>query len=88
MIRETLAVAALLLLAASPVVQAAESYPNRPIRFIVPFAPGGPSDILSRLMGAKLNESLGQQSSSTTAAAWAACSASRSARSRRPTATP
>jgi tripartite-type tricarboxylate transporter receptor subunit TctC len=35
-------------------------YPNRPIRFIVPFAPGGPSDILSRMVGQKLGESMGQ----------------------------
>lgn len=42
-------------------VQAAEAkYPNRPIRFVVPFAPGGPSDILSRMMGQKLSESMGQ----------------------------
>ena len=39
---------------------AAADYPNRPIRFIAPFAAGGPSDILSRLLGAKLTESWGQ----------------------------
>ena len=60
MVRETLAVAALLLLVASPVVQAADSSPNRPVRFIVPFAPGGPSDILSRMVGQRLSEQTGQ----------------------------
>ena len=39
---------------------AAADYPNRPIRFIAPFVAGGPSDILSRLLGAKLTESWGQ----------------------------
>ncbi len=44
-----------------PGTHAAEAnYPNRSIRFIVPFAPGGPSDVLSRLVGQKLAESLGQ----------------------------
>ena len=44
------------------VAQAAEAhYPNRPIRFIAPFVPGGPSDILARLLSQKLNESMGQQ---------------------------
>jgi tripartite-type tricarboxylate transporter receptor subunit TctC len=39
---------------------AAGEYPNRPIRFIAPFVAGGPSDILSRLLGQKLTESWGQ----------------------------
>jgi tripartite-type tricarboxylate transporter receptor subunit TctC len=40
---------------------AVSSYPGRPIRFIAPFVPGGPSDTLSRLLGQKLTESWGQQ---------------------------
>jgi len=40
---------------------AAEAYPDRPIRVIVPFPPGGSNDILSRYMGVKLSERMGQQ---------------------------
>ncbi len=40
---------------------AAESYPQRPIRLIIPFASGGAADIIGRILGAKLGEALGQQ---------------------------
>ena len=36
-------------------------YPTKPIRLIIPFVPGGPSDFLSRLVGAKVAENMGQQ---------------------------
>ena len=39
----------------------AQAYPNRPIRLIVPFAAGGGSDFVGRLIGQKLTEQLGQQ---------------------------
>ena len=39
----------------------AQTYPAKPIRVIVPYPPGGTSDILTRLIGAKLTESWGQQ---------------------------
>jgi tripartite-type tricarboxylate transporter receptor subunit TctC len=43
-------------------VQAAQgTYPDKPIRLVIPFVPGGPSDFLSRLIGGKLSENLGQQ---------------------------
>jgi len=38
-----------------------QSYPSRAITLIVPFAPGGPADVLGRLIGQKLGEDLGQQ---------------------------
>jgi len=57
-----LLVASILSCNASAVAAAAavSDYPTRPVRFIVPFVPGGPSDTLSRLLGQKLTESWGQ----------------------------
>lgn len=55
----TLAVLAGAVLAAVPAAQAAD-YPTKTVRMVIAFTPGGPSDILSRLVGGKLAERMGQ----------------------------
>jgi tripartite-type tricarboxylate transporter receptor subunit TctC len=49
-----------MLLAALAFEAPAQNYPTKPIRFVIAFSPGGPSDILTRLVGNKLSQRLGQ----------------------------
>jgi tripartite-type tricarboxylate transporter receptor subunit TctC len=61
MTRAAVVLAGLFLVLSTSGAAAAEAYPNKHIRLIIPFVPGGPSDFLSRLVGGKLGESIGQQ---------------------------
>ena len=49
-----------LLLAVAPVLTIAQPYPNRPLKLVVPYPPGGGNDTLARLFGQKLAERFGQ----------------------------
>jgi tripartite-type tricarboxylate transporter receptor subunit TctC len=52
--------AAAVLAAHAPGASAQAKYPNRPIRLLIPFAPGGGVDVVARVVGQKLSEDLGQ----------------------------
>lgn len=56
--RRTLLLAAAL--AALPMAASAQGYPSKPIRFVVPYPPGGPLDTISRLLGQKVAEGMNQ----------------------------
>lgn len=62
--RQALCTAALLALgAATPlpaVAQAPSDYPNKPITMVVPFPPGGPTDLVARVLAQKMGEQMGQ----------------------------
>ena len=53
-------VCVLLLLVVISELAGAQSYPNKPVRIISAFPPGGPTDLMSRAIGPKLGEALGQ----------------------------
>jgi tripartite-type tricarboxylate transporter receptor subunit TctC len=60
LILPTLAVLAAAAIALAPQSAAAQSYPEKPIRFICPYAQGGATDLLTRTLAQKLSESFGQ----------------------------
>ena len=59
-LRLTVPIVCMGLAALAPAANAAEQYPNRPVRFIVPYPPGGGSDITARAIGERLTVSTGQ----------------------------
>ena len=56
-----LALALICLAASGMTASAQDKYPSRPVKIIVPYAPGGATDITARLFGEQLRQSLGQQ---------------------------
>jgi tripartite-type tricarboxylate transporter receptor subunit TctC len=60
MLRGTALALLMLAMMAPAVAQTASDYPNRTIRIVVPFPPGGPADLIARFVGQKMSEDFGQ----------------------------
>lgn len=54
------AISALVIVLASASSALAQNWPNRPIRMVVPYTPGGYTDLMARLVGQKISDALGQ----------------------------
>lgn len=57
----TLATAVLVTFGATGTAQAQADYPNKPVRLVVPYAPGGATDVIGRVLAKQLSDTLGQQ---------------------------
>lgn len=60
MVTSRLTIAMVLMLLAMGGVHAQQSYPTKPVRLIVPFPPGGQTDVVARIMAQKMGEAFGQ----------------------------
>ncbi len=67
---------------------AQQKFPSKPVRIVVPFTPGGTSDLLARTLGSKMSETWGQSVVIETRTGAGARSAQASSPRPRPTATP
>ena len=59
--KSVLWMAALAMVPCAPIAQAASAFPDRPVRLVVPYPPGGASDVLARILGRRLGETIGQR---------------------------
>jgi tripartite-type tricarboxylate transporter receptor subunit TctC len=60
--RTSLTIVALLWVASLPAAaQSADTYPTRPVKVLIPYAPGGATDIVARFLASRINDVLGQQ---------------------------